>query len=145
MWDCRCVGEANAPHNDKSRERWLSKSVSLQVVTVVDLTLNVTPWPQSESEVYRSNNRCLSAKLVPTFAYRGCHVVSVVDFYGCNLGVIDRSGYYFFQVAPQLYSQGWVDPDPDPLLVRKSGSAGNRTMYLRICGQKLWLLENRGT
>jgi hypothetical protein len=25
-----------------------------------------------------------------------------------------------------LYSQGWVDPTPDPLLLRKSGSTGNR-------------------
>jgi hypothetical protein len=38
----------------------------------------------------------------------------------------------FYQVAPQLYSRGWVDPVPDPLLFssffpRKSGSAGNRT------------------
>jgi hypothetical protein len=30
-----------------------------------------------------------------------------------------------------LYSRGWVDPVPDPLLHRKSGSAGNRT---RISG-----------
>jgi hypothetical protein len=33
----------------------------------------------------------------------------------------------FFQVAPQLYLQGWVHPVPDPLLLRKSGSAGNWT------------------
>jgi hypothetical protein len=32
----------------------------------------------------------------------------------------------FFQVAPQLYSQGWVDPIPHPLL-KKFGSAGNWT------------------
>jgi hypothetical protein len=32
----------------------------------------------------------------------------------------------FYQVAPQLYSQGWVDSVPDPLLFF-SGSAGNRT------------------
>jgi hypothetical protein len=31
------------------------------------------------------------------------------------------------QAAPQLSSRGCVDPDPDPLLHRKSGSAGNRT------------------
>jgi hypothetical protein len=31
----------------------------------------------------------------------------------------------FYQVAPKLYSRGWVDPVPDPLLF--SGSAGNRT------------------
>jgi hypothetical protein len=33
----------------------------------------------------------------------------------------------FYQVAPQLYSRGRVDPVPYPLLLRKSGSAGNRT------------------
>jgi hypothetical protein len=32
----------------------------------------------------------------------------------------------FFQVAPQLYSRGLMDPVPVPLL-RKSGSAGNIT------------------
>jgi hypothetical protein len=50
----------------------------------------------------------------------------------------------FFQVAPQLYSRGWVDPVPDPLLLRKSGSAGNLTRDLWICSQKLWSLDNRG-
>jgi hypothetical protein len=29
---------------------------------------------------------------------------------------LDRSRYFFFQLAPQLYSRGWVDPVPDPLL-----------------------------
>jgi hypothetical protein len=33
----------------------------------------------------------------------------------------------FLSSAPQLYSRGWVDPFPYPLLLRKSGSAGNRT------------------
>jgi hypothetical protein len=33
----------------------------------------------------------------------------------------------FFQVAPQLYSRGWVDPVQDPLLFFFAGSAGNRT------------------
>jgi hypothetical protein len=32
-----------------------------------------------------------------------------------------------FQIAPQLASRGWVDLVPDTLLLRKSGSAGNRT------------------
>jgi hypothetical protein len=32
-----------------------------------------------------------------------------------------------YQVAPQLYSRGWLDPVPDPLLFFSSGSAGNRT------------------
>jgi hypothetical protein len=43
-------------------------------------------------------------------------VVSVTNPYGRILGFLDRSRYYFFQVAPQLYSRGLVDPVPDPLL-----------------------------
>jgi hypothetical protein len=66
-------------------------------------------------------------KLVPTFADTRCHVVSVTDPYGRILGFLDRRRYFFFQIAPQLYSRGWVDPVPDPLLLRQSGSAGNRT------------------
>jgi hypothetical protein len=50
-------------------------------------------------------------------------MVSVTDPYGCILGFLDQSRYFFFQVGPQLY---WVDPIPNPLLLRKSGSAGNQ-------------------
>jgi hypothetical protein len=49
------------------------------------------PWPESASELYRPSDRHLSAKLVPTFADRGCHVVSVTDPYGRNLEFLDRS------------------------------------------------------
>jgi hypothetical protein len=40
--------------------------------------------------------RCLSTnlKLVPTFADRGCHVVSVTDPYGRILWFLDRSRYF---------------------------------------------------
>jgi hypothetical protein len=47
--------------------------------------------------------------------------------YGRNLKFVDRNRYFFFQVDPQLYSQGRMDPVPDSLLLRKSGSDGNRT------------------
>jgi hypothetical protein len=36
----------------------------------------------------------------------GCHVVSTEERYGRTLAFLDRSSYYFFQVAPQLYSRG---------------------------------------
>jgi hypothetical protein len=52
---------------------------------------------------------------------------SVTDSYGRILGFLERSRYFFFEVAPQLYLRGRVDPVPDPLLLRKCGSAGNRT------------------
>jgi hypothetical protein len=64
---------------------------------------------------------------MPTFAVRGCRVISVTEPYGRILGFLDRSRYFFFQAAPQLYSRGSVDPVPEPQLLRKSGRAGNRT------------------
>jgi hypothetical protein len=79
-----------------------------------------TPWSESASD------RHLSANLVPSFADRGCHIVIVTDTYGRILGFLYRNHYFFFQVAPQLYSGGWVNPVPDPLLLTKSGIAGTR-------------------
>jgi hypothetical protein len=67
--------------------------------------------------IKKPSDRRLSVKLVSTFADKGCHTVSVTDPHSNILGFLDRSCYFFFQVAPQLYS----------LLLRKSGSAGNRT------------------
>jgi hypothetical protein len=64
-------------------------------------------------------------------------VVSATDPHGGILGYLDRSHKYFFQVAPQLHSRGSVDPVPDPLLLRKSGRAGNRTLDLWIGSQEL--------
>jgi hypothetical protein len=60
---------------------------------------------ESASELYRPSDRTLSAKLVPNFADRGCHVVSLTDPYGRILGFLDRNCYYFFRVAPQLHSR----------------------------------------
>jgi hypothetical protein len=96
------------------------------------------------NKLHRPSDRRLSAKLVPTFADRGCRVVSATDPHGHILGFLDRSRYYFFQVAPQLYSRGWEYPVPDPLLLRKSGSAGNRSRDLWICSQELRPLDHRG-
>jgi hypothetical protein len=42
-------------------------------------------------------------------------VVSVTDPYGRILVSLDRRRYLFFQVAPQLYSRGSVNPVLDPL------------------------------
>jgi hypothetical protein len=59
--------------------------------------------------------------LVPTFADRR---VSRGQRGGSPavVNLIDPSRYFSFQVAPHLSSRGWVDPVPDPLLLRKSGS-----------------------
>jgi hypothetical protein len=57
-------------------------------------------------QTYRPSDRRLSGKLVPTFADRGCRVVNGTDPHSRILSFIDRCRYYFFQVAPQLYSRG---------------------------------------
>jgi hypothetical protein len=85
-----------------------------------------TPWPKFASELYRPSYRCLSPKLLPHLWIDGA-TVSVMDLYGRILRFIDQSRYCFFPVAAQLYSRGWVDQVPNPLLQRESGSAGNQT------------------
>jgi CBS-domain-containing membrane protein len=49
------------------------------------------PWPGSANELYQPSDRRLSVKLVPTFADRGYHVVSVTDPYGRILGLHDNN------------------------------------------------------
>jgi hypothetical protein len=63
-------------------------------------------------------------------------MVSIRDPHGHILEFLDRSRY-FFQVATQLHSQGWVDPVPDPLLLRKSYSIIMVT--LKLCRNKFEL------
>jgi hypothetical protein len=53
-----------------------------------------TPWSEFESELYRPSHRRLSAKRLPTFADKGCYVVSVADPFGRILGFLDRSRYF---------------------------------------------------
>jgi hypothetical protein len=90
----------------------------------------------------RPSNRRLSEKLVPNFGNRRRHVGSVTDPKGRIIDFLDRSRYFFFQVAPQLYSGGSVDPVPDPLLLWKSGTAGNRT---RISGSVARNFDHQNT
>jgi hypothetical protein len=53
----------------------------LLLVLLLLLLIIITPWPESASKLYQPSDRRLSAKLVPTFVNRGCHVVSVTDPY----------------------------------------------------------------
>jgi hypothetical protein len=71
---CICAGSVNGP--------WL--------LSLVHISITITPWPEYASELYRPSDRRLSEKLVPTFADRGSHEVSVMDPYGRILGFLDR-------------------------------------------------------
>jgi hypothetical protein len=48
-----------------------------------------TPWSESASELYRQSDRRLSAKLMPTFEDRRCHVIII--------GFLDRSRYFYIK------------------------------------------------
>jgi hypothetical protein len=48
-----------------------------------------TPWPESSSELYRPSDRRLSAKLMQTFADRGCLIFGMTDPYGRILAFLD--------------------------------------------------------
>nr|CAD7418893.1 unnamed protein product [Timema poppensis] len=50
-------------------------------------------------------DRRMLAKIVPTTADRGCHVVSTTDPPAANLSFLDRSRYFFIQVYTHLLSR----------------------------------------
>jgi hypothetical protein len=53
------------------------------------------PWPESTNELYRPRDLRLLAKLVPIFADRGYHVISVMDPYGPILSFLDGTMTYY--------------------------------------------------
>jgi CBS-domain-containing membrane protein len=63
----------------------------------VQQSTKLNSMSESASELYRPSDRGLSTKLVPTFVDRGCHVVSVTEPYGRNLGILDQSRYFSIQ------------------------------------------------
>jgi hypothetical protein len=91
-------------HLSKGDKKSLVYSFVYRPVTGV--SKKTTPWPESTSEIYRQSDRSLSPKLVPFLRIERCHVVSVTDPYGLNIGLLDRRRYFFFQAAPQLFSRG---------------------------------------
>jgi hypothetical protein len=58
-----------------------------QQLEVAKQTNKQTPWSESARELYPPSDRRLSAKWLPTFVDKGCHVVSVTDPYGRILGL----------------------------------------------------------
>jgi hypothetical protein len=95
------------------------------------MKIKQTPWPESARELYRTSERRLSVKVVPTFygqrTWRAQRDWSLRPYSRFSR----PEPLLFFQVAPQLYSRAWVDSVPDPLLYRKSGSAENRSRTSR--------------
>jgi hypothetical protein len=69
---------------------WISFLLVFTCCTGLVSEKKKTAWPESASELYRPSDRHLSAKLLPTFADRWCHVVSVTDPYDRNLAFLGQ-------------------------------------------------------
>jgi hypothetical protein len=120
-----CVPLITWLHTDPAHPSlFLSPSNTFGKQALVPQFLKKISWPESIPTERLPLGGEVSANF---FADKMCHVVSVTDPYSRILVFLDRSRYCFFQVALQLYSRGWVDPVLDPLVLRKSGSTGNRT------------------
>jgi hypothetical protein len=69
-------------HNGQGRKRYGARvCTALNILCIYALSIRYsltfikkTPWSESASELYRPSDRRLSAKWLPTFADRGCHV-----------------------------------------------------------------------
>jgi hypothetical protein len=111
--------------------QWLQALVAWQMSDHVtkspQVSVKKTPWSESANKLYRPSGRCLSAKLVPTFAG---YKLSRGQRYGSL-----RPYSWFSRSEPLLFlpsSSSIVftrlsGPRSRPILLRKSGSAVNRT------------------
>jgi hypothetical protein len=98
-------------HSFKIRRlcRYLTFVIAARVELQVDQGHPVhvrLPQLKHKHRHFLTQRTVLSAKLVPTFADRWCRVVGATDPHSRILGFLDRSRYYFFQVAPQMHSRG---------------------------------------
>jgi hypothetical protein len=119
----------------RSRIRFPMRSLKLK-------ELNSVAFRPQANYTYRATAACRrSAKLwrIEGVAWSAQRIPTAV-----NLSFQDWTRYFYIQVAPQLSSRGWVDPVPDPLLLRKCGRAGMQSRDLWICCQELWPLDHRG-
>jgi hypothetical protein len=98
----RCISHSTAARKRcvkyRKTEVFLTNNNNNSVASVRERTI-LTEKPPFVDEV--SANFCVeswSARRIPTAV----------------ISVLDRSRYFFFHVAPQLYSRGWVDPVPNP-------------------------------
>jgi hypothetical protein len=98
------------------------------------------------NELYQPSDRRLSAKLVPAFANRWCHVVSVTDPYGRILGFVDRhsiTGRFLIQVAKLVNKNTGVSPQnavegPNVFLALSQLSSTFGLRLLRHCAPPRW-------
>jgi hypothetical protein len=122
---------------------WRKQFKHLRTKCFSDSLYKNIPWPVVRKRTIPTEWPPLVGEVSANFWDRRCRVVSARIPTAVNIYFLDRS-HYFLQIAPRLSSRSWVNPVPDPILLRKPGSAGNRTRDLWICSQELWPLDHRG-
>jgi hypothetical protein len=78
-----------------------------------------TPWPESASELHRPSDHLVSAKLVTTFADKDVAKSALRIPCNRNLGFLDRSPYFFFQVLLSVVLTGLSGPRSRPTTSQK--------------------------
>jgi hypothetical protein len=101
---------------------------------LLKLKLNYTPWLWSASELYRPSDHRQLAKLVPTFADRGCRVVSAKDSHGRKSRFSRPEPLLFPSSSSSVVLTRLSEPRSRHAASQK---IGNRTRDLWICSQKL--------
>jgi hypothetical protein len=103
--------------------KWKPTSLFLQSRGIFVRLEKKTPWSESE----------LHDRVTAACRRNDCQLLRIRGPRGQRDGSLRSYSRFsrqepllFYQVAPQLYSRGWVDPVPDPLHY-VYGSAGNRT------------------
>jgi hypothetical protein len=105
---------------------WIDKQQITIVISVQNYYYYYNPVALVRERTIPSDRSPLVSEVSANFTDRGCRVVGTIVPNGRILAFLDWSRF-FFHVAPQLYSRDGVVPVPDSLILRKSGSAGNRT------------------
>jgi hypothetical protein len=102
-----------------------------------------TPWPLACKRTIRTELPPLVGEVHANFCwYRGVAWLAQWVRTAVNLGFLYWSRYFFISAAPFILKR-LSRPVPDPLLLKKSGTAGNRTWGLWICSQERCPLDHR--
>jgi hypothetical protein len=109
-------------------EERIIKSVQLRIIFLYFPQISICVLYEAASELYGRSDRRLSAKLLPTLANTRCYAVSVTDPLRPYSRLSRPESLLFLPSSSSVVlTRLSAPPVPDPLLLRKSGSAGNRT------------------
>jgi hypothetical protein len=106
--------------------------------------LRKTPWPESASELHLPSDRRLSAKSLPTFSERGCHVVSAADPLRPYSRFPRPEPLIFLSSISSIVLTRLSRPRSIPTTTQNIWQRLESNPDFWICNQELWPLDHRG-